>query len=140
MEIKQTIRVCIETRYRVLRLTAKVFQVAAWVLLAAGVVFSGWLAGQVLIAIVDSTSSLLEKAASFGLFLLRFSLGIGASVVPFCLVHSIGDLINLQIATEENTRYTAYLLQTRIKPASLPYDTIAVSNPPGLDQHKADHK
>jgi hypothetical protein len=134
MDIRQTLRVYVEERYRILYMTAVLFKVAAWIVLAAGVVFSGWLASLALIDITAPWASFLDKIASFFLAGIRFVAGVGVSIVPFVLIHSIGEYLLIQIAVEENTRYLTYLIQTRLKPLQLPIETHVVSNPPEIEQ------
>ncbi len=136
MDIHQTLRIYVEERYRILYITAVMFKVAAWVVLAAGIVFSGWVASLALIDIAAPWASFLDKVASFFLAGVRFVAGVGVTIVPFALIHSIGEYLLVQIAIEENTRYLTYLIQTRMKPLQLPIETHVVSNPPEVEKAK----
>lgn len=111
----------LEKRFKVLRVVAALYRILAWIVLVAGIICS---VGFLLLSIL-SGGTLRSMAIRPGAYWLR-GLGYGAPIVTgvvgllvillasalyFILFYSVGELIHLGLAIEENTRETAWYLR-----------------------------
>ena len=111
----------LEKRFKVLRVVAALYRILAWIVLVAGIICS---VGFLLLSILSGGAlpSAVFRPEYYGLR----SFGYGAPIVTgiiglvvillasalyFVLFYSVGELIHLGLAIEENTRETAWYLR-----------------------------
>lgn len=107
-----------EKRFRALRIVAAVWKILAWIililtgLLALGIVIIGVIQGRVgypsdvlaaLPGLAAVTGPIMGIVAGVGLLLM--------ALVQFVLMYAAGEVIELGLSIEQNTRETAYYLK-----------------------------
>jgi hypothetical protein len=117
-----------DKRYRVLRTIATLWKVLAWILLIVGILSS---LGILLIGILGSGGfvlrylgqdpGLVQGAMSTVSGIAGFIGGLIATIVYFLIVYAVGELIDLLLSIEENTRLAAMAMQGQA--SSHPYQT-----------------
>ncbi|MBN1399767.1 MAG: hypothetical protein JXA74_02955 [Anaerolineae bacterium] len=107
-----------EKRFRALRIVAAVWKILAWIvlvlggLLALGVVIIGAIQGR-----VGYPSDVLAPVPVLGAVtgpIMGIVMGVGlllAALVQFVLTYAVGEVIELGLSIEQNTRETAYYLK-----------------------------
>jgi len=117
-----------DKKYRVLRTIATLWKVLAWILLIVGILSS---LGILLIGILGSGGlvlrylgqdpGLVRGAMSTVSGIVGFMGGLIATIVYFLILYAIGELIDLLLSIEENTRLAAKAMQGQA--SSHPYQT-----------------
>ena len=117
-----------DKKYRALRIIATLWKVLAWILLIVGILSS---LGVLLIGILGSGGfvlrylgqdpGLVQGAMSAVSGIVGFIGGLIATMVYFLILYAIGELIDLLLAIEENTRLAAKAIQGQA--SSHPYQT-----------------
>jgi len=117
-----------DKKYRALRIIATLWKVLAWILLIVGILSS---LGILLVGILGGGGfvfrylgqdpDLVHGAMSTVSGIVAFIGGLIATMVYFLILYAIGELIDLLLAIEENTRQTAKAIQG--SPSSHPYQT-----------------
>jgi hypothetical protein len=118
-----------EKRFRALRIVAAVWKILAWIilvlggLLALGIVIIGAIQGRVGYP-SDVLAPMPGLAAVTGP-IMGIVVGVGlllTALVQFVLIYAVGEVIDLGLSIEQNTRETAHYLkgENTIPPPPLP--------------------
>ena len=111
----------LEKRFKVLRVVAALYRVLAWIVLVAGIICSvgflilSILGGGAMRSMAFRPDYYGLRGVGFGSSILTGIVGLLvillASALSFILFYSVGELIHLGLAIEENTRETAWYLR-----------------------------
>jgi hypothetical protein len=119
-----------ERKFRVLRIIGTLWKVLAWVALIAGVLSS---VGVLLIGILGSGQLVwryfgqdpgaVSGAVSVVSGIVGFVAGLIATIIYFLVVYAVGELIDLLLAIEENTRQAAQRMGGEARSTTHAYKT-----------------
>ncbi|MGD2146096.1 MAG: hypothetical protein PVH41_05350 [Anaerolineae bacterium] len=118
-----------DRKFRILRTIATLWKVLAWILLIVGILFSlgilliGILgSGGVVLRYLGQDPGLVQGAMSTVSGIVGFVGGLIVTIVYFLILYAIGELIDLLLSIEENTRLTAKAIQGQR--SAHPYQTM----------------
>ncbi len=107
-----------EKNFRVLRIIGTLWKVLAWIALIGGILSS---LGVLLVGILGSGGFVLRflqqeagtmpGAVSVVGSILGFIISLTVTIINFLILYAVGELIDLLLAIEKNTRQTMYLMQ-----------------------------
>ncbi len=122
-----------EKRYKLLRLIATLWKILAWLILVVGLLGS---VGVLIMAMVGSMGQTLEQATGFNvggpiLGLLALLSGALGSIVYFIIFYTFGEVLNVLIQIEENTRLGTMRAPSSLQPATpTGYNPSVMETPP----------
>jgi hypothetical protein len=107
-----------EKRFRVLRIIGTLWKVVAWVTLIGGSLFALGLllmgllgSGSFILRLLGQESAIVPGAMGVVSSVVSFVVALTATIVYFLALYAVGDVINLLLAIEENTRQTMQSLR-----------------------------
>lgn len=112
-----------EKKFRVLRIIGTLWKVLAWIVLVGGILSS---LGILLVGVLGSGGSLLRLfgqeagvvPGALGIVssIFGFVVALVFTIIYFLILYAVGELIDLLLAIEANTRKTMQAMQQALRP------------------------